>query len=62
MRLNHAQQCLPEDISRGSCGIRLHEYGGQVRAVLLGEYTSELQDPAASVRPSTKTTISRAQR
>ncbi len=38
-----------EHLRRGHGGLRLHEYGDQVRAVLLGEYPSELQDGAADV-------------
>ena len=53
VRLDHVQYALAagEHLRRRRCGKRLHEYGGQVRAVLLGEYTGELQD-ACGLGPS----------
>src|SRR5258708_3736059 len=33
-----------EHLGRGNCGLRLHEYADEARAVLLGEYAGELQN------------------
>src|SRR6266852_6127118 len=46
VHLDYAEHALAagERLGRGTCGLRLHEYGGQVRTVLLGEYAGELQD------------------
>src|SRR5260370_8223662 len=53
MHLDHALHrfTASECFRRGNCRLRLHEYTGQVRGVLLGEYAGELQDACSLSAP-----------
>jgi hypothetical protein len=52
VRFDHFQDARAggKRLRRGNCGLRLHEYGDQLRAVFLGECAGELQD-ACSLAP-----------
>ncbi len=53
VRIDHLPDALAqrERLRRGKCWLRLHEYGDEVRAVLLGEYAGVLQNARSLALP-----------